>query len=325
MKRIGFLIALLVCISSDLFAQGAKNIKINEVMTGNDSSIVDEFGKREAWIELCNSSFTTVNVRGMYLTTDRSVLNKELSAPQRQALMSQIPSGYEFTVLTGHQHLLFHCNGNPKDGSRHITAKIAAGEPVWVALYDGNGIELIDSVSVPALAMNQSYAREKDGSDVWSIRAPENVTPGIANTPNVNNKIARTKAEDPHGFAITILAMGTVFACLALLFIFFRVLGLIMDHINTTKKIANAYPLKPVTSTITTTAKIGAEVLDTTGKLMKDGLKLKGIDKKVYIAVIAMAIKQYEDDVHDVESGIISIKPKNTTWNAPEFNNKVKK
>lgn len=105
----------------------------------------------------------------------------------------------------------------------------------------------------------------------------------------------------------------------------FRVLGLIMDHINTTKKIANAYPLKPVTSTITTTAKIGAEVLDTTGKLMKDGLKLKGIDKKVYIAVIAMAIKQYEDDVHDVESGIISIKPKNTTWNAPKFNNEIKK
>ncbi|MDE5986341.1 MAG: OadG family protein [Prevotella sp.] len=325
MKRIGFLLALIVCISSDALAQGAKNIKINEVMTGNDSSIVDEFGKREAWIELCNASFTTVNIRGMYLTTDKSVLNKDLSAPQRQALMSQIPNGDERTVLTGHKHLLFYCNGNPKEGSLHITAKVSAGEPVWVALYDGNGIELIDSVSVPALAVDQSYARKKDGSETWIVCDSDNVTPGIANTPNINNKIARTKAEDPHGFAITILAMGTVFACLTLLFIFFRVLGLVMDHINTTKKIANAYPFKPVTSTITTTAKIGAEVLDTTGKLMKDGLKLKGIDKKVYIAVIAMAIKQYEDDVHDVESGIISIKPKSTSWNAPKFNNQVKK
>lgn len=325
MKKIGFLLALIVCISSDALAQGAKNIKINEVMTGNDSSIVDEFGKREAWIELCNASFTTVNIRGMYITTDKSVLNKDLSAPQRQALMSQIPNGDERTVLTGHQHLLFYCNGNPKEGSLHITAKLSAGEPVWVALYDGNGIELIDSVSVPALAANQSYARKKDGSETWIVCDSANVTPGIANTPNINDKIARTKAEDPHGFAITILAMGTVFACLALLFVFFRVLGLVMDHINTTKKIANAYPLKPVTSTITTTAKIGAEVLDTTGKLMKDGLKLKGIDKKVYIAVIAMAIKQYEDDVHDVESGIISIKPKHTSWNAPKFNNQVKK
>lgn len=321
MKKIGFLLAMLVCISSDIFAQGAKNIKINEVLTGNESSIIDEFGNREAWIELCNASFTTVNIRGMYITTDKAVLNEKLSAPQRQALMSLIPNGEKGTLLAGRQHFLFYCNGNPKDGSHHITAKIAAGEPTWVALYDGNGIDLIDSVSVPALAMNQSYAREKDGSSTWIVRKPADVTPGIANTPHINNKIARTKAEDPHGFAITILAMGTVFACLALLFIFFRVLGLIMDHINTTKKIAHAYPLKPVTSTLTTTAKIGAEVLDTTGKLMKDGLKLKGIDKKVYIAVIAMAIKQYEDDVHDVESGIISIKPKSTTWNTPEFNN----
>ena len=28
-----------------------------------------------------------------------------------------------------------------------------------------------------------------------------------------------------------------------------------------------------------------------------------------------MALKQYQDDVHDVESGIITIKPKNTDWN----------
>ena len=28
-----------------------------------------------------------------------------------------------------------------------------------------------------------------------------------------------------------------------------------------------------------------------------------------------MALKQYQDDVHDTESGIITIKPKNTNWN----------
>lgn len=225
MKKIGLLLAILACISPDIFAQGAKNIKINEVMTDNESSIVDEFGNHKAWIELCNASFTTVNIRGMYITTDKSVLNKDLSAPQRQALMSLIPNGDEGTLLSGNQHFILYCNGNPKDGSRHITAKITEGEPVWVALYDGNGVELIDSVTVPALADNQSYAREKDGSANWVVRDSKNATPGIANTPNINNKIARTKAEDPHGFAITILAMGTVFSCLALLFVFFRVLG----------------------------------------------------------------------------------------------------
>ena len=40
-----------------------------------------------------------------------------------------------------------------------------------------------------------------------------------------------------------------------------------------------------------------------------------GIAKEVYIAVISMALKEYQDNVHDVESGIITIKPKNTDWN----------
>jgi hypothetical protein len=32
------------------------------------------------------------------------------------------------------------------------------------------------------------------------------------------------------------------------------------------------------------------------------------------LAVIGLALRQYEDDIHDVESGIITIKPKNTDW-----------
>jgi hypothetical protein len=38
------------------------------------------------------------------------------------------------------------------------------------------------------------------------------------------------------------------------------------------------------------------------------------IDMELYMAVIGMALKQYEDDVHDVESGVITIKPKDTDW-----------
>ena len=44
---------------SGMFAQGAKNIRINEVLTNNTASVVDEYGSREAWIELENTSFTT--------------------------------------------------------------------------------------------------------------------------------------------------------------------------------------------------------------------------------------------------------------------------
>jgi len=309
MKKIVILLAVLATTSLNVLAQGAKNIKINEVMTNNTSSIQDEYGQREAWIELCNASFTTYNVRGMYITTDKSVLNK-MSAPERQKKMSLIPSGEERTQLTGRQHLVFYCNGNPKSGTLHVSAKVTPGQPTWVALYDGNGIDLIDSVSVPALAANQSYARVKDGNAEWQICDSAVVTPNIANSPVHNEKIARTKAEDPHGFAITILAMGTVFVCLALLYVFFRLLGILMDHLNTAKKIANTHPLKPVTKTV---EKVD-DMRHKTSVILQDGLASKGIDKEIYIAVISMALKQYQDDVHDVESGIISIKPRHTYW-----------
>ena len=88
-------------------------------------------------------------------------------------------------------------------------------------------------------------------------------------------------------------------------------MGIFMDHQNTAKKIANKQPFKPVTKTV----KAVDGVIDTSATLLKDGLKTKGIDKKIYIAVISMALKQYQDDVHDTESGIITIKPKNTNWN----------
>lgn len=39
------------------------------------------------------------------------------------------------------------------------------------------------------------------------------------------------------------------------------------------------------------------------------------------MAVISLALQEYLEDVHDVEPGIITIKPKQTRWNAPKFNN----
>lgn len=311
MKRIVFLLAVAVGSSMNVFAQGAKNIKINEVMTHNTSSIEDGYGQHEAWIELCNVSHTTLNVRGMYITTNKAVLNKELSVPERQKLMSVIPSNDVRTNLHGHQFLTFFFNSNPNKSTLHIDAKTEPGKPLWVALYDGNCINLIDSVTIPALSPDCSYARKEDGSSEWVVCTPEKVTPNIANTPYFNKKIANTKEKDPHGFAIAILAMGTVFFCLLLLYVFFRLMGIFMDHQNTAKKIANKQPFKPVTKTV----KAVDDAIDTSATLLKDGLKTKGIDKKIYIAVISMALKQYQDDVHDTESGIITIKPKNTNWN----------
>ena len=309
MNQIRLLLSgLVIATSSTVFAQGAKNIVINEVLTNNTSSIVDEFGRREAWIELENTSFSTYNVRGMYLTTDRAVLNKNMSAPERIQHMTIIPSGETRTAIGARQHLVLFCNSNPTEGKLHLSLNVPMSEPVWIALYNGNATELIDSVTVPALNADQSFARSKGK---WSIKSPENATPGIENYIEASeSKIEKFKREDPHGFAMAIMAMGIVFSCLALLWIFFTLFGMLMRHMETAKKVANKQPIKPITKTVEKTIEISHK----TSNVLQEGFDKKGIDMEVYMAVIGMALRQYEDDVHDVESGIITIKQKETEW-----------
>ena len=300
---------ILLTSASAMMAQGANNIRINEVLTNNTTSIQDEYGQREAWIELENTSFTTYNVRGMYFTTDRSVLDPNMSVPERIKRMSVIPSGDPRTQIGGRQHLVFYCNSNPAQGKLHLSLKVPMSEPLWIGFYNGNATELIDSVSIPALAADQSYARQNATS--WAVKSAGNVTPGIENFIKTDEtKDAYLKREDPYGFGITLLAMGIVFFCLLLLFVFFWLFGAIMRHLDTAKKVVNTQPIKPITKTVEVTH----DLAHATGNILQDGLKTKGIDKEVYIAVIAMALKQYQDDVHDVESGIITIKSKDTDW-----------
>ena len=283
MKKTRILLSGLLLVSATaMMAQGAKNIRINEVLTNNTASIQDDYGQNHAWIELENTSFTTYNVRGMYFTTDKSVLDPKMSVPERIKRMSVIPSGDTRTQIGGRQHLIFFCNSNPAQSKLHLSLNVPMSEPVWLGFFNGNATELIDSV-----------------------------TPGIENFIKTDEtKDAKLKREDPYGFGITLLAMGIVFFCLAVLFLFFWVFGLVMRNIEMAKKVVNTQPIKPITKTVEVTH----DLAHATGNILQDGLKTKGIDKEVYIAVISMALKQYQDDVHDVESGIITIKAKDTGW-----------
>ena len=302
MNKFGLLLSvLLLAGTSNISAQMDASIKLNEVMTSNSSSLQDEYGMRHAWL------------RGMYITTDRSVLDRKMSVPERQKRMSQIPNGDERTNLSGRQHLVLYLGSQPNLGALHLAVPVDATKPLWIALYNGNATQLIDSVSVPLLEADQSYARIANngtGAD-WEVKSADRVTPGISNVTTVSeSKVEKFKREDPHGFGMALMAMGIVFFCLALLWIVFSLFGMLMRHMETAKKVANKQPIKPITKTVEKTIEVGHK----TGVILKDGFESKGIDREVYMAVIGMALKQYEDDVHDVESGIITIKSKATDW-----------
>ena len=111
MNQFGLLLGIMLgSVSAVSYGQMSESIKLNEVMTNNATSLQDEYGQREAWVEIANISYSTYNIRGMFLTTDRAVLNPDMSVPERIKRMSIIPNGDARTNLSARQHLVFFCN-----------------------------------------------------------------------------------------------------------------------------------------------------------------------------------------------------------------------
>lgn len=307
-RIIGFFAGLLV--TAALCAQGSRNLKITEVVTANTDGLTDECGRRSAWIEITNTSWTTVDVRSCYLTTDRKALDKALSVPERVRLMSVVPKGDEHTCLAAQQRIVFFADGQTNLGTLHTNFVLAPGEETFLALFDGNGETLLDSLTVPPLADGQSYARlftDEGKSSRWIVLDEADVTPGFPNRGQdaTVDKVAEFKEKDPHGFAMAIIAMSIVFGCLAFLYVFFRTFGWFMDRMA---KLARVKAIRKIRESATKVAVIA-----------KDGMESRGVDMETYMAVIGMALHEYENDVHDVESNVLTLhSEEHSDWNAKD-------
>ena len=291
-KILTTLLAILATATS--FAQGAKNLKFNEILVTNTASIVDEYGYRSAWIEFHNDAFASANARNCFLTNNRAVLNKELSAPERIKMMYQIPSGDVSTGIHGKQKMLFFADELPKRGVFHTSFTLADSTENWIALYDANGTTLLDSVTVPALGENQSWARAKDGVGEWQIVTADNVTPAATNTVEQGEgKVAKFKRLDSLGLGMTVMCMAVVFSALAILWCLFALIGKIFANtISNTKK-------APAKAAAPTPAAAPAA---------------KGGKADEEMAAICMALHEHFGNVHDEESDILTINSGESSW-----------
>ncbi|MDE6513492.1 MAG: OadG family protein [Muribaculaceae bacterium] len=210
------LCALTAAFAPDAAAQGRKSLRINEVMVANDSSIVDEFGRRSAWIELVNPTHAPVEISSVYLTDD----------PQNPTKY-YVPRGDAKTRIGKGQQLLFFADGHDNEGPLHLNFTLTPGQDNFIAIYDADGINLIDSVTIPAsLAADQSYARTPDGADDWTVRPLNKTTPGSLNdVKGPNMKIKSFETMDPDGFAMAVMAMSIVFGALLVLCLCFMLIS----------------------------------------------------------------------------------------------------
>ena len=285
-KRIGIFITLVAVVCLGLNAQRATSLKINDVLVTNEQNYQDDYGLHNAWIEIFNTSFASVNIEGCYLTNDKDNPTKY-----------PIPKGDVLTLIKPRQHILFWADGMPNRGTFHVSFTLDPSKENYIALYDSNGKTLIDEITVPAgMLADQSYAREEDGSANWVIKGGGEhsyVTPSTNNmTLDKNEKIENFKKHDADGFGMAIIAMSVVFIGLILLYVSFKIVG------NIAVKLGKRNAMKAIGITDKVEAKE----------------KNLGSHSGEEAAAIAMALHEFMNDAHDVEDMILTINKVKRTY-----------
>lgn len=236
--KIAALIALCAMASPEAAAQGRKELRINEVMIQNETSVVDDYGQHSAWIELINPTHAPVEISSIYITDD-------INNPRKY----YVPTGDARTKVGKGQTVLFHADGNPNHGTFYLNFPLTPGQDNFVAVFDADGINLIDSVTVPAsLAADCSWARTPDAGTTWGQRDDSDeanaITPGGHNVvKGPNNKIENFKTMDENGFAMSTMAMSIVFGALLVLSLCF----IIFSSLNKRKAAKVEQAVQPAT------------------------------------------------------------------------------
>ena len=146
---------------STIDPRDSSNVVLNELVASNNL-IQDEFGDKDDYIELYNKGNEPVNIAGWFLTD--TPVNLTLSEiPMTDPVKTTIPPK---------GRLILWADGDQSQGLLHLNFKLGKeGETIILSKVNGLGaIEIVDSVSFPALDANMSYSRVPDGSDNWLIQ-----------------------------------------------------------------------------------------------------------------------------------------------------------
>ena len=145
MKHLIFLVFSIISLS--LFSQ---DIVINEFMSSNETVLQDVNGDYSDWVEIYNTTNTTVNLENYMLSDDAEISDKwqfpsvEISA---KGFLLVFASGKN-TVISGEIHTNFKLK--------------QSGEFLYLSSPSGDLLSLINPVFVPA---DQSFGRITDGAE----------------------------------------------------------------------------------------------------------------------------------------------------------------
>ncbi len=178
-----FAMAALVVLSLAVSTQAASSVVLNEFLASNGQGATDPQGEHDDWIELHNPAAVSVSVGGMYLTDDAT-------DPTRW----RIPNG---ASIAAKGYLLIWADDDATDPGLHTSFSLSAsGEEI--ALYDTDGVTLLDSIRFERQTVDVSYGRFPDGTGDWLPTSYP--TPGQPNRRSYEGAVARPQFSRSRGF-----------------------------------------------------------------------------------------------------------------------------
>ncbi|MBN2174204.1 MAG: lamin tail domain-containing protein [Bacteroidales bacterium] len=153
-------------------AQTSSLIMVNEYSTSNLSTVLDNYGHHEDWIELYNADITTVDLSGFYLSDDPE-------EPDKWAFpdgTSMAPGSF-IRVWTSGRNLTVGQN-------YHAAFKLTQTRenPEYIVFSNPTG-EIIEEILIEITQKDHSRGRVTNGSETWGIFTQP--TPNISNNSSV--------------------------------------------------------------------------------------------------------------------------------------------
>ncbi|MDW8129301.1 MAG: CotH kinase family protein [Bryobacterales bacterium] len=141
------------------------DVRLNEIAAVNGGSPRDEAGEADPWVELYNLGPGPVSTEGFYLSDDPA-------NPTKWALPAR--------RLADGEHLLLWLDGEPWEGETHANFRLGpTGGRLYLFARQVSLQTPLDTVTYPALAAGQSYARVGSWGSEWAVTSA--ATPGAGN------------------------------------------------------------------------------------------------------------------------------------------------
>ena len=132
------------------------DVVINELMPVNSTTIADNYGEYDDWIEIFNLSTSTIDLSGYYLSDNHKKPSKW-----------QIPNG---TSIVGKGYLIIWADGDSTQFGLHTNFKLSSeGEEAVLTKPD---LTITDKVSFPAPTGELSYSRVPNGTGSFKWQSP---------------------------------------------------------------------------------------------------------------------------------------------------------